>query len=208
MKVLRYMICVALIFQGNLLKAQDVKNIIAKGNEAYKEQQYDKAIEMYREALKSSPGNPVASFNLGNALFRSKKYDEAVKVFDEASHHDSPGISPEKLFYNKGVSYTALKKLQESIDAYKQALRINSSDTLARENLQRALNELKRQQEQNDQQKQQQKQQKEDKPKPNPSKLNQQQVQQLLKALEEQEKKLQEKMMRKSPTTGQPDKDW
>ncbi|PWT96985.1 MAG: hypothetical protein C5B52_14735, partial [Bacteroidetes bacterium] len=130
MKSLRYILFFVLIVQRQFVQAQDANNIIAKGNEAYKQQQYDKAIELYREALKSSPGNPIANFNLGNALFRNKKYDEAVKVFEEATQHESPGIAPGKIFYNKGVSFTAQKKLQESIDAYKQALRLNSTDSL------------------------------------------------------------------------------
>ena len=112
------------------------------------------------------------------------------------------------MYYNKGVALTQQKKLEQSIESYKQSLRINPVDTLARENLQRALNEKKQQEQQQNQNQNQQKEQKENQPKPKQNKLNQQQVQQLLKALEEQEKKLQDKVNKKPPVAGQPDKDW
>jgi Ca-activated chloride channel family protein len=101
--------------------------------------------------------------------------------------------------YNKGVVLTSQKKLPESIEAYKAALRLNPTDSLARQNLQRALNEQKQQQNQ-DKQKQQQKKQ---------EKLNKQQVMQMLAALQEQEKLLQQKLNRsKVPSPTQPGKDW
>ncbi len=208
MRFFAFIILSFLLLLAANANTQDVNHIIAKGNEAYQQQKYDKAIEKYQEALKISPANEIAYFNLGNALFRSKKYEEAATIFETATQHADEKSFQSKLNYNRGVSFTKQKKLQESIDAYKQSLRLNSADTLARENLQRALNELKRQQQQNDQQKKQQSQKKESQPKPQQNKLNKQQVQQLLKALEEQEKRLQDKMMHKTPSPGQPDKDW
>ncbi|HEX5025226.1 MAG TPA: tetratricopeptide repeat protein [Agriterribacter sp.] len=184
--------------------SQEINRLIGEGNEAYRLQQYDKAVASYKAALESDPANAIASFNMGNALFKNKKYEEAAKIFDEATRKTSDPKLQSQLFYNKGVALTQQRKLEESIAAYKQSLRMNATDSLARENLQRAIDELQQQQQQN-----QQKEKKENpQPKPKQNKLNQQQVQQLLKALEEQERKLQDKMMKKSPTPGQPDKDW
>lgn len=184
---------------------QETNRLIGEGNEAYRLQQYDKAIASYKAALESDPSNAIASFNMGNALFKNKKYEEAAKIFDEATKKTNDQNLQSRLFYNKGVALTQQKKLEESIAAYKQSLRMNAADSLARENLQRAINELKQQEQQQNQQKKQQEQ---PQPKPKQNKLNQQQVQQLLKALEEQERKLQDKMMKKPPAPGQPDKDW
>jgi hypothetical protein len=100
------------------------------------------------------------------------------------------------------VVLSAQKKLGESISAYKDALRLNPADTLARQNLQRAINELKKQQQQQGGQKDQQ-------PKPKSDKLNKQQVAQMLQALQEQEKLLQQKLNKsKVPAPVQPGKDW
>lgn len=187
--------------------SQNINRLIGKGNEAYRLQQYDKAVAAYKEALKADPRNSIASFNMGNALFKNKAYEEAADTFDKAAQLTNDKRLQSRLFYNKGVALTRQKALEESIAAYKQTLRLNASDTLARENLQRALNERKQQQ-QRQENESREKEQKEDHPKPQPNKLNKQQVEQLLKALEEQERKLHDKMMKRTPVPAQPEKDW
>ena len=46
-------------------------------------------------------------------------------------------------YYNKGVAMIRQKKIEESIDAWKNALRLNPADSDARENLVKALLEKK-----------------------------------------------------------------
>lgn len=197
-----------LLFTGTeSILAQQSNKLINKGNEYYRQQEYNKAKAAYEEALAKEPGSAIAAFNMGNTLFREKKFDEAAKTFDEATQKTKDKTLQSQLYYNKGVALTQQKLLDQSIEAYKQSLRINPSDSLARDNLQRALNE-KKQQEQQQQQQNNKQDKKNPPPKPKQNKLNKQQVQQLLKALEEQEKKLQEKVMKKPPVAGQPDKDW
>ncbi len=205
---MKRLIFFALLFGVFRLSAQTENKFIAEGNEAYKLQQFSKAATSYRQALQENPGNTTAIFNLGNALYKNQQYDEAIKAFEDLQEKTDDKLLQSQAVYNKGVILTHQKKLEESIDAYKQVLRMNPADTLGRENLQRALNE-KQKQDQQQQQQQQQDQQNNNNSKPPPkNKLNQQQVEQLLKALEEQEKKLQEKVNRKPPVSGQPDKDW
>ncbi|HLO83328.1 MAG TPA: tetratricopeptide repeat protein [Chitinophagaceae bacterium] len=179
--------------------AQKENSAIVKGNEAYRAKEYSKAGDQYRKALEQSPGNNVANFNLGNTLFRDNMGDKAIAQFDAAAKGSTETIAKADAIYNKGVVYSSQKKLPESIDAYKAALRLNPGDSLARQNLQRALNEQKKQQDQNKQKQQQKK----------PDKLNKQQVMQMLAALQEQEKLLQQRLNRsKVPSPTQPGKDW
>jgi Ca-activated chloride channel family protein len=191
--------------------AQKENAEIAKGNKAYKEQEYQKAVSAYKNALMVAPNNNIARFNLGNAIFRNSNPAEAEKVFDETIEGNHSRELTASAWYNKGVTLTNQKKLEESIKAYKQALRLNPNDTLARENLVRALRELQKKQDQDkDQKKKQDQDKKQQKEKEKQQqKMNKQQVQQLLQALEEQEKKLQQKMNQtKIPAPSQPDKDW
>ncbi len=204
---MRTILLYIMLLLGAPALSQNISRLIGKGNEAYRLQQYDKAVAAYKEALKADPSNSVAAFNMGNALFKNESYEEAAGTFDKAAKLTHDKRLQSQLLYNKGVALTRQKALEESITAYKQALRLNSSDTLARENLQRALNEKKQQQQQQENESRK-KEQKEDQPKPQPNKLNKQQVEQLLKALEEQERKLHDRMMKKAPVRGQPEKDW
>lgn len=197
----KLLIICATIFHAGILMGQ-ANNAINKGNEAYKIKEYSKAAEFYRKALDQSPSNTVAAFNLGNTMFRDSMHVKAMERFDAVSKSDAAATTRGDAFYNKGVVLTEQKKLPESIKAYKDALRLNPADTLAKQNLQRALNELKKQQQQQDNQKNQQQ-------KPKQQKLNKQQVAQMLQALQEQEKLLQQKLNRsKVPAPVQPGKDW
>ena len=181
---------------------------IFRGNELYKKQQYDKANEEYQKALSKNPLNPIANYNNGNANFRQNKFDEAIKSFDNTIDTKDKSLQ-QQAYYNKGVAYSKQQKLQESIDAWKEALRLNPNDKETRENLEKALRELKKKQ-QEENQKKNNKQQKQQKEKQQPqSKLNQQQVEQLLRALQEKEKEVNAKMNEsKVPAPSKPDKDW
>jgi len=183
------------------LHAQQSNEDISKGNEAYRKQEYSKAGSFYQRALQKTPGNPVAAFNYGNTLLKENKQEEAIEQFEASANSGNSKPAKADALYNKGVVYTKQKKLDESIDAYKSALRLNPADTIARQNLQRALNEKQKKQEQQKQDNSQQ-------PKKQP-KMNKQQVQQMLNALQEQEKQLQQRMQKsKVPAPGQPEKDW
>ncbi len=197
-----FTISVYLLLAVEISAQQNSDEGIVKGNESYRKQEFDKAQEYYRKVLEQSPRNATASYNLGNALYRDKKTEEAEKLFALAAENSEDKIARGDAHYNKGVSLTMQKKTAESIQAYKEALRLNPKDSLARENLQRALQEQKSQQQSNkkNEQKKENKQQ---------QKLNKQQVMQLLNALQEQEKLLQQKLQKsKVPAPGQPEKDW
>ena len=103
--------------------------------------------------------------------------------------------------------YMKQKKLEESIEAYKNALRLNPDDKEARENLQKALLELKKKnppkkEEKKDPKKQQQK--KQQQPKMSPK-----EAEQRLKLLEQKEKELNQRMQKeKSKSGGNQAKDW
>jgi Ca-activated chloride channel family protein len=209
----KIILLISLMAIASMAKAQEEQSLLIKGNELYKNKQYDEAASQYQKATDINEKNPKAQYNLGNALYRSKKTDAAQKAFDAASESaKDPGMKS-KALYNKGVTYSQEKKLLESIDAYKQTLILNPADDEARENLQKALNELKKQpppQPKQDQKKQDQnKNNKQNNPPPqNKSKLNQKQAERMLNALREEEKRLQQNKQRKANTGGLQEKDW
>lgn len=194
---------------------QKTNAAIHRGNELYKQKNYDASQQEYNKALAADPKNATASYNNGNAQFRSNKGDEAVQSYDSSIDHSTDAVLREKAFYNKGVAFSKQQKLQESIDAWKESLKLDANDNDARENLQKALMELKKQQQQQNKdnkdkkdKKQDQKNKQEQKPQEQQSKLNKQQVEQLLKALQQKEKEIQQKLQKGSPVPNKPDKDW
>jgi len=178
---------------------EDAATYIRRGNELYTQKQYDRAIEEYDRALQLDPGNSTARFNMANALYRLGKRPEAMRVYSDAEANSRDRNFRSATAYNRGVLYTNQKKVDESIEEYKQALRLNPEDQQARENLQKALLEKKKQQNQGPKQQQQQ----------SRSSMSQRQAEQQLKQLEQKEKQVQEKVQKsKNQSTGGTGKDW
>lgn len=128
--------------------SQTAASHISKGNEHYLRLEFELAEDQYRKALEKQPRNAEARYNLGNALMQQKKFKAAIETYD-ALVTDNKNLRA-SAHYNTGVSYSKQKDLEASVEAYKSALRINPQDKEARENLQKALQEL-RQQQQNQQ---------------------------------------------------------
>ncbi len=188
---------------------------INRGNELYKQKNYEASQQEYKKALTVDPKDATASYNNGNAQFRATKSDEAIESYNTTIENAKDKSIRQKAFYNKGVALSKQQKLEESIDAWKESLKLDATDNEARENLQKALKELKKQQEQKNKddkdkkdKKDDQRKQQEQKPQQQQSKLNKQQVEQLLKALQQKEKEIQQKMQKGSPQPNKPEKDW
>ena len=179
------------------------------GDRLYREKKYTEALPEYQKSMDVYGDDPFVNYNLGNAYFRNGKFDEAEKTYDKPVAGNDPSLR-QKAFYNKGVSFSKQGKLQESITAYKNALLLNPSDNDARINLQKALLEKKKQEpeKKEDDNNNNNKQKKKENPPPQ-SKMNKKQVEQLLKALDQREQQVQQKMMQnRGRATTKPDKDW
>jgi len=200
-------ISIFLLFYENKSFAQEENKIIETGNNYYRQQQYDKAEAEYRKVLETVPDNRTAKFNLANTLIKQNKTDDANKLLGELNVKENKTDIRPKAAYNQGVMLTQQQKLEESIEAYKETLRLNPEDKEARENLQKALLELKKKtppKKKDEQKKKKEEQKQQPKPKISPKEAEQQ-----LKLLEQKEKQVQQRLQKNSSNTGssQP-KDW
>lgn len=190
-------------------KAEKTEKIIQQGNELYKQKQYTQAQGLYQQAIDKEPLNATAKFNQSVAIYRQTKPDEAIKTLEELVMNTNDKDVKSKSFYNKGVILSGQKKLEESIESYKDALRQNPADKDARENLQKALLELKKKnppkkEENKKKDQQQKKQQQQQQPK-----MNKKEAEQRLKLLEQKEKEVQQRLQKeKSKQGGGQPKDW
>ena len=186
------------LFISLAVGAQNINSHISKGNQYYRQTQFDLAEAEYRKALQIDAANTTAQYNLANALQKQKKYDEAVQVLERLYGSATNNNLRSAAAYNQGVAYTKQKNLEASIESYKKALRLNPDDREARENLQKALSELKKKQE--EEQKQQKKSQ---------SNMSQKEAEQKLNLLQQKEKQLQERLQKQNQQKGgKQAKDW
>jgi Ca-activated chloride channel family protein len=187
-----------------ILLAQEQNKIIETGNNYYRQQQYEKAEAEYRKALEITPGDRIAKFNLANALIKQDKTDDANKILAVLNIKENKADLRSKATYNQGVMLTQQKKLEQSIESYKETLRLNPDDREARENLQKALLELKKK---NPPQKKEEKKKEQQKQQPKP-KITPREAEQQLKLLEQKEKQVQERLQKNSKTGNSLPKDW
>ena len=201
------------------LIGQNINTLIKNGNDAYNKKEFDAAVESYKKVAEKDPENEKALFNLGNALYKKGAAEEAFPFYDAAIKNSKLNINKEEAWYNKGVVFQNTKKLPDCINAYKNALRLNPKDEYARFNLQKALVQQQQKEKQDnkdkkkpkDDKKQKEKEDKEknEQPKPQPSKMTQKEADEKLKALLQQEKKLQNKLRKvDAASPNRPEKDW
>ena len=124
----------------------------AEALEYYESGDYDKALNVYRDALVDQPDTPELHFNVANALFKNGDYEKALQEFDQVLKTPDEKIRAQAL-YNKGNTFFQQQGFEQAIEAYKQALELDAEDEDAKVNLELALEKLQDQQDQQDQQK-------------------------------------------------------
>lgn len=194
----------------------------------------------YRKALEKKPNDQKSQLNIGNALFKQQKMAEAASQYEQALQVATTNEDKAKTHFNYGNAMLGQQKLDESIEAYKNALRNDPTDLQAKYNLEFAR-KMKEQQQENqdqnqdqdqdqnkdqnkdqdqnqdkdqdkdqDQKKDQDQDQKKEQQQQQP-KISKQNAEQMLKALENDEQKTQEKVNKakaEKAKSSKPDIDW
>ncbi|MCW3102102.1 MAG: hypothetical protein JWO09_542 [Bacteroidetes bacterium] len=143
--------------------SQQEKKYVVEGNKNYKDKKFPEAEKNFKAGLNKNKNSYSSSFNLGDAYYKQEKYEEAAEQFQLLTHRASSKDTLAKAYHNLGNSLLRLKKYQESVDAYKNALRNNPNDEETRYNLAMAQQYLKQQQQQQQKNKDKDKDQKDDK---------------------------------------------
>ena len=209
------------------------RDYLRSGNKLYNDSLFIKAEVDYRKALDINPKSTDAMFNLGNALLMQQKVKEAMEQYESVSKVEKDKSKLAEIYHNMGVILQSAKQYPQCIEAYKESLRNNPKDDETRYNLalaQKLLKDQQQNQQNQDQQQQQQQEQKEDKQEQNQDQQEQEQkdqqqqqqqqqqnkkemskenAQQLLNAVMQDEKNVQEKVKKQLQIQGKKlDKDW
>tara|TARA_X000000368_G_scaffold403112_1_gene377728 strand:- start:305 stop:1036 length:732 start_codon:yes stop_codon:yes gene_type:complete len=123
--------------------AQNKKSFLRDGNKLYTDSSYNEAEIQYRKSLEKDQDYFNASFNLADAVYKQERFEEASALFDALKDNASTENDLAKVYHNLGNSLVKEQKIEEAIDAYKSALRVNPKDEDTRHNL--ALSKQKKQ---------------------------------------------------------------
>ena len=231
-----YITLLFLLVASSAFAQKTERDYLRSGNKLYNDSLFIKAEIDYRKALEINPKSTDAMFNLGNSLLMQQKAKEAMEQFESASKVEKDKDKLAQIYHNMGVVILqSSKQYPQCIEAYKESLRNNPKDDETRYNLALAQKLLKDQQQNQDQnqdknqdQKQDQKDDKKDQNKnqqeqdkkdqqnqnqqqqqQNKDEMSKENAQQLLNAVMQDEKNVQDKVKKQLQIQGKKlDKDW
>ena len=196
-----------------VLWAQGDKAEIRQGNREFLRGKFDGAKGAYYKALGKDSTSVPARYNLSNTWYRENEYEQAETELKERVMTFSDPLQRAKAFHNLGNIQLMQKKYAESIESYKNALRLRPNDMETKENLAYAQkmkeeeeeeegdgesdqdNQDQDDQDQNQDQNQDQKQ--DQREQETPPKISPQDAQQILEAMLQKERETQEKVKEK-----------
>ncbi len=126
-------------------------NDARKANEAFQQGDYERAAQLYRQAIEQNPDDARLYFNLGNALAQAGQTEEAIQAFNQFRERSDEPEKQSMADYNTGRTLADMESYDEAIQHFRNALRNNPGDADARHNYELAR-QLKAQQEQQQQQ--------------------------------------------------------
>lgn len=207
-----------LILLNNFVYGQSTIDLLRKGNAKYKERKYQQAEENFRKAIEKDNKELRAIYNLGNSLYKQEKYNEAQQKYFEIINTSKDNKEKARAFYNLGNTLLKERKYKESLEYFKKSLKLNPNDFDAKYNYEYAKKMLlveqsnqkqkqnNQKQEQNNQEKNTEKDNKQNQKEQeknqqmsdrNQQKLSQQNIQNILNALRNEEKKTQKEVKAK-----------
>lgn len=129
----------------SILHAQDERKYIRKGNQLYYSGDLAGAEEEYNKALDKKAGLFQAYFNKGNVYIQQDSFTHAADQYNIAAGLTENKKLKAQAYHNMGNSLLQAGDYENSIEAYKNALRNNPDDQDTRYNLSYALSKLKEQ---------------------------------------------------------------
>lgn len=100
----------------NIAKATELKN---QGNKELLSNHYDKAIELYSQAIELDASNPVFFANRAQAYIKEEMYGAAITDSSQAIKLDK---NYTKAFYRRAVAQAAILKYKDAVIDFKQVV--------------------------------------------------------------------------------------
>lgn len=148
-----------LITLFSFLVSASAVNDARKANEAYRNGDYETAVNLYQSAISQNPDDARLYYNLGNALSRLGMADEAREAYEQFKNLADDPASQSLADYNTGTMLSEAEQFDEAMEYFRNSLRKNPDDDDARYNFEMAKRKLQQQQQEQQQQQQEQDQQ-------------------------------------------------
>lgn len=136
---LKALLVLLYLFLAQNAFSQPWHTALKNARESYLLKSYQQAVSQYQTAQKLAPKNIDISLELAQALYKAEKYEDAEKLYQNQLNKKYSHVSTADIHRQVGNSRMHQDKYKEAIDSYKNALRSNPDDQLARHNLAKAI---------------------------------------------------------------------
>jgi tetratricopeptide (TPR) repeat protein len=217
--------------------SQEKDSHLNDGNEKFDQKKYAEAEVDYRISQAKRSKKSKATYNLGTTIYKQNQIAEAKSQFQRAAKEAKSKPEKHQAFHNFGNTLMKEKEYSGAVEAYKNALRNNPNDEETRYNYALAKKMLKEnppKDDKKDKNKDKNKDKKDDKkdkdkdqkdkdkkddkkdkgdqgknPQPKPNDVSKQKIENLLNAVNNEEKKVQDKVKAQKATAPvKNEKDW
>ena len=225
---MKKLLVIILVFSCVSSFSQNKIELLNKGNEYYQNAEYENAEYYYKQALEKDNTYFKGNLNTGHSLFKQAvsliqnqdttatvKLDEAGQFYNNSVNLSKNKNEKAESYYNTGNVQLLSGKIEESIESYKNSLRLVPDNIQTKHNLALAQSIKNKQdqkqepQEQEQEEKKEEEKQKQEQQSENKEELSKEEIEQILNALEREEKEVQEDIQKKKVVgNGKLLKDW
>ena len=110
-----------------------------RGNAAFRDGNFPKAIEEYEEAIKRDPTNAPYHNNLAAAFLKMGLFNDAKRHVEKSLELDKTYV---KAWAKKGDIEFFMKEYHKSMDSYKAGLQLEPDNSLCRQGLQKTIQKV------------------------------------------------------------------
>lgn len=107
---------------------------IQKANKAFGEKKYSEAEKKYRLSENKQLSGAKSAYNLGNAIYKQKYPAESLTNYQKSLAKATTKAERHAIYHNIGNAMMKLKNYQGAVEAYKNALKNNPNDDQTRYN--------------------------------------------------------------------------
>ena len=204
----------SLVFGEVFSQQMPERRLVRKGNRQYERGDFDTSLDSYARALREDPTCFEAKFNTANGQFRKELIDKSEQTLRKLAQDSTrTDIERGEVAYNLGNTLFVQQRLEEALNCYRDAMRLNPDDKEAKFNYAMTKELLKQQQikqeQPQDQEQNEDKQdQKEQEQQPQEQQISEQEQQAMLEAIQAQEDKTQDKLKEKKGVLIRGGKNW
>lgn len=138
-------------FSGIFYQSQVLKN----AEDKFYEKKYMESVKLLEEAKKKYPDlQELIDFNIAQNFYFADSSQQAVYVFEKIAPNIKEKTAKSHAYTQLGNLYVKAEQLEKSLDYYKNALRANERNEVARYNYELIKKKLQQQQNQNQDQQQ------------------------------------------------------